>query len=289
MAINFANPQEHVPEAERKNRVIKERVRATYRRLPYIRLTKLLVKMLVTESAKKLNFFPAKNGVSQYYSPRMILHQRNLDYGRHCQYAMGAYVQAHDEPKISKTNPPRKLDCIYVRYNDNAQGGHELLHLPTNSVLTRRNVNPVPIKPGNIKHLHTLAEREGMPDGLKIENRTGQLFYNSAWITGVDYHEEEFEDDFEEDYEDEDSVRDDDKLPDAQFEEVDPDELTEVKDPDQDDDDDEDNNDQGGNAIIEVVETAETVETEVVNEKMTNQSIMKISIQAQTTKTNKKT
>ena len=71
VGMNFANAQEHVPEAERNNRVIKERVRATYHRLPYRHLTRTLVKILVTESAKKLNFFPAKNGVSQYYSPRM--------------------------------------------------------------------------------------------------------------------------------------------------------------------------------------------------------------------------
>ena len=57
VGMNFANLQEHVPEAEQNNRVIKERVRATYHRLPYTHLTKMLVKMLVTESAKKVNFF----------------------------------------------------------------------------------------------------------------------------------------------------------------------------------------------------------------------------------------
>jgi len=75
VTMNFANPQEHVPEAERNNRVIKERVRATYHRLPYRHLTKTLVKTLVSESAKKINFLPAKHVVSQYYSPRMISHQ----------------------------------------------------------------------------------------------------------------------------------------------------------------------------------------------------------------------
>ncbi len=60
VGMNFANPQEHVPEAERNNRVIKERVRATYHRLPFTHLTKMLVKMLVTESAKKLNFSPRR-------------------------------------------------------------------------------------------------------------------------------------------------------------------------------------------------------------------------------------
>ena len=42
-----------------------------------------------------------------------------------------------------------------------------------------------------------------MPKGLKIENRTGQTFYNTAWIAGVDYDAEAFDDEFEEDYEDE--------------------------------------------------------------------------------------
>jgi hypothetical protein len=55
-----------------------------------------MVKVLVNDSAKKLNFFPAKSGISQYYSPRMILHQQNLDYDKHCQYAFGTYIQAHE-------------------------------------------------------------------------------------------------------------------------------------------------------------------------------------------------
>eukprot|EP00978_Attheya_sp_CCMP212_P034752 scaffold147344_cov30-Attheya_sp.AAC.1 len=43
ITMNYANPQAHVPEAERNIRVIKERVRATYHRLPYTRLPKILV------------------------------------------------------------------------------------------------------------------------------------------------------------------------------------------------------------------------------------------------------
>ena len=138
VAINFANPQEHVPEAERNNRVIKERVRATYHRLPYdTRLTRTMLKMLVSELVTKLNFFPAKNGISKFYSLRMILHQQNLDYVKHCQYAMGTYVQAHNEPEISNNNKARTLDCIYMRYNNNAQGGHELLHLQASALIQR--------------------------------------------------------------------------------------------------------------------------------------------------------
>ena len=167
ITMNYANPQAHVPEAERNNRTIKERVRCTYHRLPYTRLPRIMVKILVSESSKKLNFFPAKNGVSKYYSPRMILHQRNLDYGRHCQYAFGTYVQAHDEPDPKNTNAPRTLDCIYLRYNDSNQGGHELLHLQTNRIIIRRKVTTIPITPAVIRQINHIAEQEGMPERSK--------------------------------------------------------------------------------------------------------------------------
>jgi hypothetical protein len=77
--VNYASPQEHVLEAEHNNRVIKEWVHMTYHHLPYNHLPCIMVKVLVDDFAKKLNVFAAKNGISQYYSPHMILHQQNLD------------------------------------------------------------------------------------------------------------------------------------------------------------------------------------------------------------------
>ena len=59
---------------------VKERIRAEYHRLPYNNLPRTPVKYLVSESSRKLTFFPNKRGISKYYSPRMILHQENLDY-----------------------------------------------------------------------------------------------------------------------------------------------------------------------------------------------------------------
>jgi hypothetical protein len=96
--MNYANPQEHVPEAKHNNRVIKEQGQATYHRLHFSCLPHIMIKILVIDSAKKLNFFPSKHRISKYYRPWMILHQHNLDYRKHCQYAFGTYVQANDEP-----------------------------------------------------------------------------------------------------------------------------------------------------------------------------------------------
>jgi hypothetical protein len=94
-----------------------------------------MLKILVSECAKKLNFFPAKRGI---YSPRMILHRRNVDYQKHCKYVFGAYVQGHVNSHPKNTNAPRTLDCIYLQYLDNMQGGHELLHLATNRIIMQQ-------------------------------------------------------------------------------------------------------------------------------------------------------
>ena len=248
--MNYANAQEHVPEVEQNNRFLKERIRATYHRLPYVHLPRILVKYLVLEVSKKANFFPAKHGVSKYYSPRMILHQQSLDYSKHGQYSFGTYVQAHDEPQPSNTNAPRSLDCIYLRYNSNHQGGHELLHLPTNAVILRRRVTAIPITPSIIMQVHRIAEREGMPKGLKVHNRFGTLLYDSAWIAGVDYNEEQFDDDdYDEQYDEQGTpIEQDDgeELEEDLYDEIDQNEIDDIANNDdeeiiQDDEDDEAN------------------------------------------------
>ena len=210
----------------------------TYHRLPYVHLPRILVKYLVLEVSKKANFSPAKHGVSKYYSPRMILHQQSLDYSKHGQYSFGTYVQAHDEPQPSNTNAPRSLDCIYLRYNSNHQGGHELLHLPTNAVILRRHVTAIPITLSIIMQVHRIAERDGMPKGLKVHNRFGTLLYDSAWIAGVDYNEEQFDDDdYDEQYDeqgnpieqDEAKNEQDEELEEELYDEIDQNEIDDIE------------------------------------------------------------
>ena len=46
---------------------------------------------------QKLNLFPAKGDISEYYSPRTILNQRVVDYNKECLIPFGAYVQANNE------------------------------------------------------------------------------------------------------------------------------------------------------------------------------------------------
>jgi hypothetical protein len=89
---NIANALDHVPEAERNNRTIKERVRAAYHRLLCKALPRQLIWYLVTTQARQLNLFPAKGGISLYYSPRTILGLPVLDYEKHCSVPFVAYI-----------------------------------------------------------------------------------------------------------------------------------------------------------------------------------------------------
>eukprot|EP00978_Attheya_sp_CCMP212_P018922 scaffold52326_cov46-Attheya_sp.AAC.2 len=68
-----------------------------------------------------------------------------------------------------------------------------------------------------------------MPEGLKIQNKQGDLLYDSAWIEGVDYHEEEFDDeDYDKDNENESGTEEEDELDEEQYDEIDPNELADI-------------------------------------------------------------
>jgi hypothetical protein len=93
---------------------------------------------------------------------------------------------------------------------DNAQGGHELLHLQTNRVVKRCTMTKIPITPSIIKQVHALAVLDEMLEGLKITNRANNVIFYTAWIAGVDYDEQEFDDDeYDEEEENEDNGDDD--------------------------------------------------------------------------------
>ncbi|MGC9213443.1 MAG: hypothetical protein ACP5F2_08285 [Athalassotoga sp.] len=111
--MNYTTTDEHVPEAERNNRTIAERIRCAYHNLPYKAISKLMLCYLSMVSTKQLNLFPAKGGVSSYLSPHVILGGRNIDYNKHCQVPFGAYVQAVQENNPKNTNAPPTIDAIY--------------------------------------------------------------------------------------------------------------------------------------------------------------------------------
>ena len=105
--------QAHVPQAERNNRTLKERVRCMYAAMPFTRLCAALVKHMTFDAASKLNYVPVQNGIAGY-SPRSLLNLPSIDYTQHLKTTIGTYVQVHHTPKCTNINELRTLDCIYL-------------------------------------------------------------------------------------------------------------------------------------------------------------------------------
>ena len=168
--MNCANPLDHVPEAERNNRVIKERVRAAYHQLPFKKIPRIMIRYLAMIQTNQLNYFPVKGGISEYYSPRTILGGTPLDYEKHCVIPFGACVQANHESHPRNDNTARTIDCICLRPCNNIQGGHELMDLNSGCVIIRGGkITKIPITKVVIDAAEAMAECQGFKS-LKFEN-----------------------------------------------------------------------------------------------------------------------
>ena len=225
------------------------------------------------ECTSKLNIFPAKGGISPYYSPRILLNQRTLDYKKECQVTFGAYVQAHNQPRYTNSNAPCTLDAIYLRPAQNMQGGHELMDLTSGLVITWANVTEIPLTDLVIKAVEKMGYDQGFPTtGMKFTNRQGQIYLDNDWIAGVDYDEYQDEEN-PEDQEDEENPEDenDDNNDDTDYEEQQQ-ELAEIlHEPPEDnptiDNEEEANEQQEDNEEQQESEDNEQQEVEVDNEE----------------------
>jgi hypothetical protein len=183
--MNYTTTNEHVPEAERNNRTIKERIRAAYHGMPFKAIPKVMIKKLTTHATKLLNVFPAKGGVSAYISPYTIVTGKAIDYDKELSITFGSYVQGCNEPDPTNTNVPRTLDCIYLGPSKNKQVGHELLDLSTGRVITRPRVKEIPMTDTIIRAVEGMAEAEGIKS-LKFTHRDGTPFEQPDWIEDSD-------------------------------------------------------------------------------------------------------
>ena len=75
--INYTNPDEHVTETEKTNRVIKYKFRIAYYRLPHKNIPRIMIHHLEMNLTQYVNLFLAKGIVLAHYIPCMIMLQMN--------------------------------------------------------------------------------------------------------------------------------------------------------------------------------------------------------------------
>ena len=164
-----------------------------------------MLKTLAKVSCRQLNYFPAKNGVSPYFSPHVLMHKRNIDYHKHCTYSFGEYVQAYQEEQIKNNNKPHTLDCIYLEPTFKSTGGHYVMNIATDACMTKNRLWRVPITQTVINAVKSLAESQGYKS-LKLLGKNKTRLLPSNWDKDEEYI---FDDSYDSDDNDDDNNEED--------------------------------------------------------------------------------
>ena len=157
MTLNTVARGEHVPEAERQIRTIKDRSRSVYNVLPFKKLPGRMIAELIYLSVFWLNCFPARDGISNTLSPRAIIVGAEIDFNKHVRLEYGTYVQTHEEH--DNTMATRTTGAIALRPTGNEQGGYYFYSLSTGRVLNRNRWTELPMPVEVIDRVHKLARR----------------------------------------------------------------------------------------------------------------------------------
>ena len=153
----------HFPEAERNNRLIQDRSRSEFYRMPFKAVPRVMVRYLVMRAARSHNWLPAKGGISTHYSPYMVMHHRNLDWNKHFAHEQGSNVQANQDNKPSNNLQTHTLDCIYLNYDyESTDGGHIVMDLATGREIRKPQVKECVMTPLVIKRVEQLAANQGI-------------------------------------------------------------------------------------------------------------------------------
>ena len=183
--INVVSRDEHVPEIERYNRTIKERVRAEYNVLPFTFIPPALLVELVYTQVFWRNMFALRGGISKTQSPAEIVVNRKLDFNSHCKVQFGEYVQTHEEHDNSMS--ARTVGAIATRPTGNTQGGYYFIRLDTGRRISRKDWTTLPMPQLVIDQVHRLARRAKSNKTLTFTNlRNEDLDELYADIPGID-------------------------------------------------------------------------------------------------------
>jgi hypothetical protein len=187
---NTTAAKEHVSEAERTIRTIKERTRGILATLPFSHLPRRMKIKFVHFIVLWLNAFPVRSGILSTFSPRELLVRWRLDHKKHCRVLLGTYCEVHDEPMPTNTMTPQTHECIALGPTGNLQGSVKFYCLTTGRVLNRCSFTPMPMPDRVIKRDDPIGVREGQNCTFRFLNRRKEPF---EWTDSVPEDDPEFQ------------------------------------------------------------------------------------------------
>ena len=99
-------------EIERKIRIVKERVRCTTGEFPFQSIPTMVL------------IYVVYNIITGGFSLRDLVTELTVNFPRHCQFDIGAYVKASTDVIVTNDNSDRTHPCIYLGPSGNRQCLH---------------------------------------------------------------------------------------------------------------------------------------------------------------------
>ena len=157
--LNLSSASEHVPEIERKIRVIKERVCAVVYSLSVNSLPTKVITHALLFVTKQLNLFPVKGGIYTQFSPKQILTGEVVHY-KFCSLPFGQYCQISEEDTPRNSLAARTQGAIALGTSGNLQGGHTFYSFHIGSVVVRRDWIVLPMPQSVIDRINFKAKSQ---------------------------------------------------------------------------------------------------------------------------------
>jgi hypothetical protein len=186
--VNLASANEHIPEIERRIRVVKERCQATRHSLQFETIPKLMMIHIVLNVVKLLNSFPTKGGVSDTLSPKTIMSGETLYFKKHLSLQIGQYCQVHEEDTPQNSQVARTKGEISLGPSGNVHGGFKFMALNSGKKIVRCSWDMIPLPDVVINRVNELGKDQ--PRLMTFTDRHGRLIGDME-IPGVDYTEDE--------------------------------------------------------------------------------------------------
>jgi hypothetical protein len=187
---NTTAAKEHVSEAKRMIRTIKERTRGLLATLPLKHIPWRMKIEFIYFIVLWFKAFPVKSRISSTFSPRKLLVWWKLDYKKHCRVLSGTYCEVHDEPTPSNTMTPHTHEAIALGPMENLQGSMKFYSLDTGGVLKRRSLMPIPMTDRIIAKVNNIRAKEKQGRTFRFLNQQAQPY---EWTNEVPEDNAEFQ------------------------------------------------------------------------------------------------
>ena len=177
--LQTADANDHIPEIEQYIRSVKDRVRSSYRMLPFSHVPRIILTHLVRNVIFWMNAFPSVQGRLRDNSLRYIMTGRPITYKAHVPCEFRQYPQTHEEHDNSMDK--WMMGAICLGLTGNQLGGHYFMSLLTRSVIKCSRWTELPMPSDVIQRVNSMGTQQGMPRELVFRDH-----YAKEILDGLD-------------------------------------------------------------------------------------------------------